>query len=213
MGRLVSSQRQIAAAPPEPPVTLLDESLWPPVTVSLSSRRLEPPMRAKHPGVRRDSSAAANDAARGGRDALSRSTPTSPESTRSQPDHRHLTSADSTVVERPLPSVAGQLSVRWQRQDGRLIMWLDGALDEATVTLLDRELESRATSLMHLVVDLTGLEFIDAPGLEALVGVHWRASKRGAWLFFRHGRRVAQRPVEFTRTVRLRSREASLRQP
>jgi anti-anti-sigma regulatory factor len=213
MGRLVSSQRKVAAASPEPPVTLLDESLWPPVTVSLIEPMVGVPMRAKHPGVPIDSSAAAHDAARRGRDALSRSTPTSPESAGSQPDHRDLASADGTVAERSLPSVAGQLSVRWQREDGRLIMWLDGALDEATVTLLDRELDSRAIGLMYLVVDLTGLELIDAPGLEALVRVHWCASKRGAWLFFRHGRRVAQRPIELTRTVRLRSREASLRQP
>jgi len=99
--------------------------------------------------------------------------------------------------------------VRWQREDGTLIMWLAGSLDEATVTLIDCELDSRAIGLMHLVVDLTGLEFIDSPGLDALVGVHWRACKRGDRLSFRHGRRVAQRPMELTRTVRLRSRWAA----
>jgi anti-anti-sigma factor len=88
-------------------------------------------------------------------------------------------------------------------------MWLSGALDRATATLLDRELDARAVDTMRVIVDLTGLEFIDSPGLDALARVHWRASKRGERLSFRHGPHVAQRPVELTRTVRLRSRRAA----
>jgi anti-anti-sigma factor len=107
------------------------------------------------------------------------------------------------------PIVAGQLAVRWEHLDGMLLMWLSGELDQATVTLLDRELDAQAIGMMHLVVDLTGLEFIDSAGLDALVGIHWRVSKRGDRLSFRHGRQVAQRPIELTRTVRLRSRCAA----
>lgn len=68
--------------------------------------------------------------------------------------------------------MAGELAVRWDRQDDMLIMWLSGALDQATVTLLDRELDGRAVGMMRLVVDLTGPEFIDSPGLDALLGIH-----------------------------------------
>ena len=83
--------------------------------------------------------------------------------------------------------VPGQLAVRWERQDVRLVMWLSGELDQATVMLLDREVDRRAVGMMHLVVDLTGLEFIDSAGSDALVGIHWRVSKRGDHLSFRHG--------------------------
>jgi anti-anti-sigma factor len=88
-------------------------------------------------------------------------------------------------------------------------MWLSGALDQATVALLDRELDARATGAMRLIIDLTALHFIDSPGLDALVGIHWRASKRGDRLSFRHGPHVAQRPVELTRAVGLRSRQTA----
>jgi anti-anti-sigma factor len=127
----------------------------------------------------------------------------------SQPDCRHPPGAHDTVARTRQPVIAGQLAVRWERQDGMLVMWLSGELDQATVTLLDRELDAQAIGMMHLVVDLTGLEFIDSAGLDALVGIHWRACKRGDRLSFRHGRQVAQRPIELTRTVRLRSRFAA----
>jgi anti-anti-sigma factor len=110
-----------------------------------------------------------------------------------------------TVALRRRPVVAGQLGVRWEQQDGMPIMWLIGALDQATVALLDHELDGRAIGLTGVVVDLTGLVFIDSPGLDALVGIQWRASRRGDRLLFRHGARVAQRPVELTRGVRRRS--------
>ena len=120
-----------------------------------------------------------------------------------------MPAAGETTAPRCPPVVAGQLTVRWERQDATLVMWLSGALDQATVTLLDRELDEQAIGLMGLVVDLTDLVFIDSTGLDALVGVQWRASKRGDRLSFRHGREVARRPVQLTRTVRLRSRWAA----
>jgi anti-sigma B factor antagonist len=110
------------------------------------------------------------------------------------------------VARRGQPVVLGQLTARWERQDGMPVMWLSGALDQATVTLLDHELDGRAIGLLGLVVDLTGLTFIDSAGLDALVRMHWRSSTRGEQLSFRHGPQVAQRPVELTRNVRRRSR-------
>jgi anti-anti-sigma factor len=105
--------------------------------------------------------------------------------------------------------VARQFAVRWERQGGVLIMWLSGALDQSTVTLLDRELDAQAIGLMRLIVDLTGLQYINSHGSDALVGIHWRVSKHGHRLSYRHGARVAQRPFELTRAVRLRSRWAA----
>ena len=148
-------------------------------------------MHSEHPGVPLDSSAVAHEVRRGNHVDLRRTSPASPgDSERPRPDDCQPSTAHNTVVDRRQPSVAGQLAVRWENEDGTLIMWLDGALDEATVTLLDRELDARAIGLMGVVIDLTGLEFIDSSGLDALVGVHWRASKRSDRLSFRHGRRL-----------------------
>jgi anti-anti-sigma factor len=109
-----------------------------------------------------------------------------------------------TIVQKRGPEVPGQLAVRWERQDEMSIMWLSGELDQATVMLVDRELDGRAIGMTHLIIDLTGLKLIDSPGLDALVGIHWRASKQGDELSFRHGSCVAQRPVQLIRSVRRR---------
>jgi anti-anti-sigma factor len=156
----------------------------------------------------KDGSAAGLIAGRSDQDTLSGSPPTSLELARAQRERGYLTHEEDGLTEGHQPGVPGELAVRWERQDVTLIMWLSGSLDQATVTLIDRELDARAIGMMCLVVDLTGLEFIDSPGLDALVGIHWRASKRGDRLTFRHGSQTAQRPIELTRTVRLRSRWA-----
>jgi anti-anti-sigma regulatory factor len=190
---------------PLPPVTLLCESLQPSVTILLIGPAAGAVLHIKHQGLQIGGGAIGHTAP-AGRDSLSRSSLTSLALARLRHDRGYLTCRGDTVAERRKPVVAGELAVRWERQDAVLIMWLSGALDQATVTLLDRELDGQAIGLMGLVVDLTGLVFIDAPGLDALVGIHWRAAKRGDRLSFRHGPHVAQRPVELTRTVRLRSR-------
>jgi anti-anti-sigma factor len=99
--------------------------------------------------------------------------------------------------------------VRWERRPDAVILWLSGALDRATATLLDHELEPPAIRPMRLVVDLAGLEFIDSTGLDTLVRIQRRACERGDRLSFRHGAHVAQRPLELTRIVQLRSRWAT----
>jgi ABC-type transporter Mla MlaB component len=94
--------------------------------------------------------------------------------------------------------------VRWERRPDASILWLSGALDRATATLLDRELNARALATMRLLVDLTGLESIDRRGMDSLIRVHWRAGAGGHPLSFRHGPHVAQRPLGLIRGVRLR---------
>jgi anti-anti-sigma factor len=163
-------------------------------------------MDAENQALRKDGSAVGPAAGRRDRDTLSGSPPTSLELARAQRDRGHLTHGDRAVTDSHPSALPGELTVRWEHQDVMLIMWLSGSLDEATVSLIDRELDARAIGMMGLVVDLTGLEFIDSPGLDALVGIHWRASKRGDRLSFRHGTHIAQRPIELTRTVRTRSR-------
>jgi anti-anti-sigma regulatory factor len=168
-------------------------------------------MREQHQGLRMSGSAIRRAARLKGRDTSSRSSqPLSLALVQPQPDHEDATMRYRGLAETPRPGVPGQLAIRWERQDvTAMIMWLSGWLDQATVTLLDHEVDGRALGSMSLVVDLTGLECIDSPGLDALVGIHWRAAKRGDRLSFRHGSNVAQRPVELTRIARLRSRWAT----
>jgi anti-anti-sigma factor len=162
-------------------------------------------MDAKHRGLRGGGGAVVDATPRSGRDTP-RSPPRSLALARAQRERGPLTCGGEPLAESGEPLVPGQLTVRWERQNVTLIMWLSGTLDRATATLLDHELDGRAIGLLRLVVDLTGLEFVDSPGLDALVGVQWRASKRGDRLSFRHGQHFAKRPVALTRSVRLRSR-------
>ena len=64
--------------------------------------------------------------------------------------------------------------VAWERRREALVIWLSGTLDRATRTGLTTELDARAIDPMSLVVDLTGLEFIDASGLDTLARIHRR---------------------------------------
>jgi anti-anti-sigma regulatory factor len=166
-------------------------------------------MHEERQGSGIDDSAVPHAAPRRGTDTVSRSARASLELARSRPDGGDPTNRDDTVAEARQPLVEGQLTVRWERRHATWIMWLSGTLDRATATLLDREIDARAIGLMRLIVDLTGLEFIDSPGRDALVRIHRRSTMQGQRPSFRHGPRVAQPPVEPTRAVRLRSRGAT----
>jgi anti-anti-sigma factor len=166
-------------------------------------------MHQQRQGSQIDGSAARRAARLRRRDSSARSPRPSLAVVQSQPERNQPTIGYRTAAPARQPRVPGQLAIRWERQDVTLIVWLSGWLDQATVTLLDHELDGRAIGLMGLVVDLTGLEYVDSPGLDALIGIHWRAAKRGDRLSFRHGTTVAERPVELTRTARLRARWAA----
>jgi anti-anti-sigma factor len=101
--------------------------------------------------------------------------------------------------------------VRIEHRADAVILWLSGTLDRATSALLDRELDAQAGRPMPVVVDLTGLEFVDSSGLDTLVRIHQRAGHSGEKLCFRQGRQGAQRPLELIRNVGRRSRLASRR--
>jgi anti-anti-sigma factor len=93
-----------------------------------------------------------------------------------------------------------------------LIVWLSGTLDRITGTVLDRELDPRVIGTTPVVIDLTGLEFIDSCGQHTLARILRRATKRGDRLTFRHGQQVAQRPLGLIRAVQLRSERAPRRE-
>lgn len=104
---------------------------------------------------------------------------------------------------------AAEFAVRWERRAESSILWLSGTLDRATRTLLDHQIDPRAMHSRHLIVDLTGITFIDSAGLDALLYIHERAAQQDRRLSFRHGPHVAQRPLELTGHGPLRSRWGS----
>jgi len=106
---------------------------------------------------------------------------------------------------------AKQLVVDWGRWRQTAVVWLSGTLDRETQTLLETELDRRPTGQLRLVVDLTGLEFVDASGVDTLSRIQSHATERGEKLSFRHGQHVAQGPTGLVRSARLRSERASRR--
>jgi ABC-type transporter Mla MlaB component len=148
---------------------------------------------------------------RGKRGAVSRQSRAPLRLARLQPAREQLVSgavATLSTSSQQLP-VARQLLVRWERGPDLSILWLSGALDRATATLLDRELHARASVTTRLLVDLTGLEFIDAHGVDSLVRAHQPACEHGFRLSFRRGPHLARSPLGLIRIVRLRSEWAT----
>jgi anti-anti-sigma factor len=141
----------------------------------------------------------------GDRDTASPSTGISHALGRPRSDQGSRTSEAVAVGDRRQPVAAGELVVRWGRRRATVITWLSGALDQATATMLDREIDAHPIDTKGLIVDLTGLEFIDSSGLETLEGIHRTATERGESLCFRYGQHLAQRSRGLVRTVPRRS--------
>ncbi len=98
----------------------------------------------------------------------------------------------------------GELIIRASREDGALLLALYGELDLATAPLLQRKLEMIASQRpAHVVVDLSGLQFLDSTGLHALVSVHRGWSAEGRTFTLIRGPRAVQRVFELTETDRL----------
>jgi anti-anti-sigma factor len=107
----------------------------------------------------------------------------------------------ATVPDLPL---AGELVVSKEHRADVLILSLRGELDLATSALLERELDAaEAARPARLVVDLSGLEFIDSSGLNTLMQARKRASLNGHQLSLRQGPRIVQRLFELTKSVAL----------
>ncbi len=75
-----------------------------------------------------------------------------------------------------------ELSIDLRTDDGTdtLLFKLRGSLDLATAPTVRAALTDAAEEEGHdLIVDLTGLEFLDSTGLGVLIGAHRRAAERG----------------------------------
>ena len=135
-----------------------------------------------------------------------RSSRTALELVRAEPDARSVISAEVPGPGGRQRAPLGGLGVRCENRPDALIVWLSGALDRCTTTLLEHELDAPTIEPRRLIIDLTGLAFIDSIGIDTLARIHRRASERGDRLCFRHGSHIAQRPPELTRTSQLHSR-------
>jgi anti-anti-sigma factor len=124
--------------------------------------------------------------------------------------HTQVTAAGSKPAlgrEPERPAVAA-LTVRTEhraeRREDVSVIWLSGALDKATSAQLDREFDAQASHATHVVLDLTGLEFIDSSGLEMLVRTHRRARENDQRTSFRQGPHAGRLPLELTHDTHLR---------
>jgi anti-anti-sigma factor len=78
----------------------------------------------------------------------------------------------------PSPIEDGKFQLRAQNLGGCVIVRLAGEIDIANAASVQGHLGSLA-DLGHLVIDLTGLRFMDSTGLSALIVTHKRAKSLG----------------------------------
>ncbi len=98
--------------------------------------------------------------------------------------------------------VSGELVIRTTREPAGWILALHGELDLASAPALDQQLRAaEEIGIRRVVVDLSGLEFIDSAGLHVLLDADRRLREHGPGLVLRRGPRAVQRIFELTGTV------------
>jgi anti-sigma B factor antagonist len=104
-----------------------------------------------------------------------------------------------TRAEAGTTPVPGPFATR-QTADGRVIsLALSGELDLGSAPELDRELREIAqTNPERLILDLSGLSFMDSTGLASIVEAQRVAQADGHELVLRHPTRQVQRLFELT---------------
>jgi anti-sigma B factor antagonist len=78
------------------------------------------------------------------------------------------------------------------------IVTVSGEIDMDTVTDLTEIMTNALARAQRLVVDLTGVSFIDSTGLRALVDVHIEASRTARDVKLAVGDGQARRPIEIS---------------
>jgi anti-sigma B factor antagonist len=105
-------------------------------------------------------------------------------------------------------AISDHLVLETEPQDGALVIALYGELDLASAPLLEQGLlDAEAARVSRLVIDLSGLEFIDSTGLHALIRAHERARETDQELLLVRGPRAVQRLFELTGAARVFSFE------
>jgi anti-anti-sigma factor len=96
----------------------------------------------------------------------------------------------------------GGLRLETRRSDGEWTISVSGELDiSSAVGLLDAYAEVEAARPERVVLDLSGLEFMDSAGLRAVLGLDARSRRGGTRLALRRGPEAVHRVFLLTRAA------------
>jgi anti-sigma B factor antagonist len=95
--------------------------------------------------------------------------------------------------------LSGRLTVDLLSDARGVVVKLDGELDLATAPQLDRQLARiEATKVTRVLIDLSGVTFMDSTGLRSIIRAHHFAESNNHRLVLRRGARQVQRLFELT---------------
>jgi anti-anti-sigma factor len=95
--------------------------------------------------------------------------------------------------------VSGRLAVQWITGVQALTVRLEGELDLETARELDHQLAAiDPARLKRLVIDLSGVTFMDSRGLSSIVRAHQSAQQNGYAVVLRRGSNQVQRLFALT---------------
>jgi anti-sigma B factor antagonist len=90
------------------------------------------------------------------------------------------------------------LRIDEHRDDGMVVLRLEGELDLVTADRVRDRLDEAARSRSDVLLDLSGVEFLDSTGLRLLVSADLRAKQEGWRLLLRRGPAHVHRVFEIT---------------
>lgn len=95
------------------------------------------------------------------------------------------------------PAERGELTASSHRDGDTQTLALHGELDLASAARVRAELEHiEASGAPRIVIDLSGLTFLDSSGVQLVLGAHARTLERGLDLQVRRGPAAVQRVFE-----------------
>lgn len=118
------------------------------------------------------------------------------------PEHRLVRTNLERQAGARVEPVPGSLDVRRADHPLGVVLTLGGELDLATVPLLQEQLDRAVRGRGTVVIDLSGLRFIDSSGLRVLVRAEGQLRASGGQLVLVHGSRAVRRAFEVTRLDR-----------
>jgi anti-sigma B factor antagonist len=102
----------------------------------------------------------------------------------------------------PDTPIPGQLEIESTSRADTIVLSLRGELDLTSAPVFERELRAaESTGPRRVVIDLSGLEFMDSTGLRALLLAREHSQSDGHELALRRGPRQVQRVLELTKTA------------